>query len=527
VAEIALVLVLLSAVALFATVARRAGIPYPILMVLGGVLLGIVANALRLPSPRVDPEFVFLLFLPPVLFAAAYFTSIRDFRANLRPIALLAVGLVVVTTISVAVVAHLVVPELGWAGAFVLGAIVSPPDAVATTAIMRRLHVPRRLVTILEGESLVNDATALVLYRLAVGAVASGTFSLLEAGRDFVLVGIGGILVGAVIIAIAVFVLERLEDPPVEITISFLIPVTAYLAAELLHVSGVLATVTAGLVMGQRASRIMSSDTRVLGFATWSMAIFVINGLVFTLLGLQLPGVLDALSGRPVGEIALAAVAVSLTVIAIRIAWVYPATYIPRWLSAALQARDPAPPPRVPFVIGWAGLRGIVSLAAALALPFGIEGGRPFPERELIIFLTFAVILATLVGQGLTLPFVVRALRISSDPTGGREERTARVAAAEAASRRIDELAAEWPGHLPLIDNLRSMYEHRLEHLPGDGEVEEALDQELVEHKRIRRAVIEAQRDAIIGLRDDGTISDEVLRRVERDLDLEELRMEA
>jgi monovalent cation/hydrogen antiporter len=528
VAEIGLVLALLLAIALFATVARKAGIPYPILMVLGGLILGFVANILGLPAPRLDPDLVFLLFLPPILFAAAFFTSIRDFKASLRPITLLAVGLVVMTTIAVAFVAQAAVPGLGWTGAFVLGAIVSPPDAVATTAIMRRLGVPRRLVTILEGESLVNDATALVLYRVAVATVASGTFSLLDVGRDFVIVGIAGIAVGLVVIAIAIPLLRWLHDPPVEVTITFLIPVAAYLGAELLHVSGVLATVTAGLVLGRQAPRLLSSDTRVLGTAVWSMVIFLINGLAFTLIGLQVPSILDALAGRSVGELVTAAVAVSLTVIVVRILWVYPATYLPRWLSASLRARDPAPPRRVPIVIGWAGLRGIVSLAAALALPLSL-GGNPFPERELILFLTLAVILATLVGQGLTLPLVIRLVGLSADSGSAREERVARATAAEAAVQRIGELAEEWPDHLPLIDNLRSMYEHRIEHLPtgGDGQSESELDQELVEHKLIRRAVIEAERDAILGLRDDGTISDDAMRRVERDLDLEELRMEA
>jgi monovalent cation/hydrogen antiporter len=529
VAEIGLVLALFLAIALFATVARKIGIPYPILMVLGGLGVGLAADTLGLAAPRLDPDLVFLLFLPPILFAAAFFTSIRDFKASLRPITLLAVGLVVITTIAVAVVAQAVVPGLGWPGAFVLGAIVSPPDAVATTAIMRRLGVPRRIVTILEGESLVNDATALVLYRVAVAAVASGSFSVLELGLDFAIAAVGGIVVGLVVIAVAIPLFRWLDDPPVEVTISFLVPAGAYLAAELLHVSGVLATVAAGLVLGRQASRLMSSDTRVLGTSVWSMVIFLINGLAFTLIGLQVPSILDALAGRPVGELVISAVAVSLTVIVVRILWVYPATYLPRWLSASLQARDPAPPRRVPFVVGWAGLRGIVSLAAALSLPFALGDGRPFPERELILFLTLAVILATLVGQGLTLPLVLRLVGLSTDTGGDREERVARATAAEAAVRRIDELAVEWPGHVPLIDNLRSMYEHRIEHLPtgGDGEPEAELDQELVEHKLIRRAVIDAERDAILGLRDEGTISDEAMRRVERDLDLEELRMEA
>jgi Na+/H+ antiporter len=523
---VAVTLGLLLAIALLATLARKLGIAYPILMVLGGLGLGLVVDALGVVEVELEPDLVFLAFLPPVLFAAAFLTSIRDFKANLRPIGLLAVGLVIFTTVSVAVVAHALIPGIGWAGAFVLGAIVAPPDAIATTAIMGRLGVPRRVVTVLEGESLVNDATALVLWRVAVAAVGSGTFSLLDASVGFVTVAAGGILIGLAVAALAVPLFRQLHDPPVEVTLSLLLPYAAFLPAEMVGVSGVLATVTAGLVFGRAAPRIMASDTRVLAGGVWQMALFVINGLVFTLIGLQLPTILDALAGHPRLELIGLGLAISLTVIVVRILWVYPATYLPRWLSAKLRARDPAPPPRVAFVVAWAGLRGIVSLAAALALPRLTPDGA-FPQRDLIIFLAFFVILVTLVGQGLSLPFVIRRLGISADRVGEREERTARSVAAEAALRRLDALEDEWPDHRPLVDQLRTMYAHRAEHLPtGDGPTEE-LDQELVEHTRIRRAVIDAERQAIIDLRDRGVISDEVLRLLERDLDLEELRMEA
>jgi Na+/H+ antiporter len=526
--EIELVLGLLLAIALLATLARKAGIPYPILMVLGGLLLAPTTQALGVPGIELDPEFVFLLFLPPLLFAAAYLSSIRDLRANLRPIALLSVGLVLVTTVVVAVVARTAIPALPWPVAFALGAIVSPPDAVAATSIMSRLGVPRRVVTVLEGESLVNDATALVAYRLAIAAALTGSFSLVEAGGRFLLVGVGGAAIGLAISVAAAWLLRRLNDPPVEVTLSLLLPYGAYLPAEWLGVSGVLSAVAAGLYLGRQRPRITNSDTRLLGSGVWQMVVFLLNGFVFVLIGLQLPQILGGLSERALPELIALGVLISLTVILVRIAWVFPATYLPRWLSASLRARDPAPPRRVVSIVAWAGMRGVVSLAAALAVPHTLPNGAPFPERDLVIFLTFCVILATLVGQGLSLPLLIRVLRIAPDDATAREEATARAAATDAAIARIDELEREWPTHGPLIRQLRSMYDHRAQHLPGSRDSPDVeLDQELVEHKLIREAVIGAERDAVIELRDRGVIHDEVLRRLERDLDLEELRMEA
>jgi Na+/H+ antiporter len=526
--EVELVLILFVAIALLATAARKIGIPYPIVMVIGGLALGIAAEELGLPRLEVDPELVLVLFLPPLLLAAAYFTSIRDFRANLRPIVLLSVGLVLVTIAVVALVAKALIPELSWPVAFALGAIVSPPDAVAATSIMGRLGVPRRIVTILEGESLVNDATALVAYRVAVAAAVTGVFSLAETSIRFVVVGAGGVLLGLLLARLALIVFRRLFDPPVEVLLSLLVPYGIYIVAEAIGVSGVLATVAAGLYLGRAFPRVTGTDTRVLASSVWQMVIFVLNGFVFVLIGLQLPTIVEGLAGIPLPYLIGLGVAISLTVILVRIAWVFPATYLPRILSARIRERDPAPPWQAAFIVAWSGMRGVVSLAAALALPLTVQGGAPFPERGLLIFLAFCVIIATLVGQGLTLPLIIQLLGVAGDTESAREERTARAAAADAALRRIEELEREWPGHRPLIDQLRTMYDHRAEHLgeSADGSGPE-LDQELVEHKLIRQGVIQAERDAVIALRDEGVINDEVLRRVERDLDLEELRMEA
>jgi monovalent cation/hydrogen antiporter len=522
------VLVLLIAATALAILARRLGIPYPILLVVGGLVLGLVPG---LPRVELEPDLVFLLFLPPILFGAGYFTSIRDFKANLRPIGLLAVGLVLVTTTVVAVVAQAMIPGLGWAAAFALGAIVAPPDAVAATAVFQRLGVPRRVVTILEGESLINDATALVAYRFAVAAAATGAFSIVNAGFSLVLVAAGGILLGIAAGWVVSRITEQVDDPVFSVVITFLAPVAAYLPAEELGLSGVLATVAAGIYMGRHAPRRMSSEVRIAGAAAWQVLLFLINGAVFILIGFQLPAVLDALRGRPAGELISLAVAISATVILVRIAWVFPATYLPRRLSARVRAKDPYPQPRNVFLVSWAGMRGVVSLAAALALPRTLSDGTPFPERDLLIFLTFAVILATLVGQGLSLPLVIRRLGIAGEGGDVHEEAHARIYLAEAAVARIDRLAGEWPTHLELVDALRAQYAHRADHLEAhgddDGEPTDEAERELLEHRQIRLAVIEAEREALLRLVESGGVTDEVFRRVERDLDLEELRMEA
>jgi monovalent cation/hydrogen antiporter len=514
------VLVLLVAATVLALVARRIGLPYPILLVLGGLALGFIPG---LPTIELEPDLVFLLFLPPILFGAGYFTSVRDFKRNLRPILLLSVGLVVATTVAVAVVAQALVQGMGWAAAFALGAIVAPPDAVAATSVFQRLGVPRRVVTILEGESLVNDATALVAYRFAIAAALTGTFSIGAAGITLVAVAAGGIAFGLLMGMLIAWALRRVDDPVFSVVLTFLAPVATYLPAERFGISGVLATVAAGIWVGRHAPREMSSAVRIAGTGAWQVLLFLINGTVFILIGAQLPSVLDALEGYSAGQLIGLAVVISTTVIAVRILWVYPGTYVPRALSRAIRLREPYPTPRNVFIVSWAGMRGVVSLAAALALPLN------FPQRDLIIFLAFSVILATLVGQGVTLPFFIRRLGIVADTGEAHEEAHARMAVSEVALQRIDELEREWPGHLELIEALRAQYAHRASHAdPHHGEAQlDETEQEMFEHGKIRGAVLDAEREALLEMRERGAVSDDVFRRVERDLDLEELRMEA
>jgi Na+/H+ antiporter len=513
-----LILLLLGLVALIVTLARKIGIPYPILLVIGGLALGLVPGV---PSLALDPQLVLVVFLPPLIMSAAWQTPIRDLRANVRPVVLLSVGLVLFTTVVVALVAHAMVPGLPLAAAFALGAIVAPTDAIAATAVLRRLSVPRRIILILESESLLNDATALTLYRAAILAAATGSFVLSDTVIAFSVAAVGGLVVGLAVAFSCAWIWKRLFDPPVEVTLSLLIPYAAYLPAEAVGASGVVATVTAGLYLGFRSSRILASDARLLANGVWQILVFILNGLAFILVGLQLPVVLAGLASRPGSLLLTHAAILCVTVIVARFVWLYPATYLPRWLVRGIREHDPAPPPAAPLVIGWAGMRGVVSLALALALPVD------FPERHLLIFLTFAVILVTLVGQGLTLPLLLRRLKLA-DTGDGEEDVVGRTAATEAALARLAELREEWPDHLPLIQNMEERYRHRTEHLvtpeDGDGSAE---DQERIEHRAILAAVINAERDAVIQARDAGLISDEVMRRIERELDLEELRLEA
>ena len=515
-----LVFVLLAAVTLLAAVAERTTVPYPIFLVLGGVALGLIPGV---PSVELDPDLVFLLFLPPVLFSAAYFTSWRDFRSNLRPIGLLAIGCVLTTMLAVAAVGHFVIDGLSWSTAFVLGAIVAPPDAAAATAIFQRLGVPRRVVTVLEGESLVNDASALVAYRFAVAAVVSGSFSAWSGGGRFFLIAGGGLAIGLVAGQLMSIAVPRIGTPSLGIMASLLSPAAIYILAEQFEVSGVLAVVVAGIIFGRSSSTTLDPVTRVNAVAVWDFAIFLSNGLVFILIGLQLRTVAEGIDDRSTTEILVASLAISATVILTRILWVYPAAYLPR-LIPQIRASDPAPPWQVLAIVSWAGLRGIVSLAAALALPHETDAGAPFPDRDLIVFLTFAVILATLVGQGLSLEPIVKRLRVSADGGLEREETLARRKMAQAALNRLESLSGEpWISHM-LAEKMRLHYQHQLEHLPASYDPDELDTDHIADHGRLRREVVHAQRLAIIELRNRDVIGDDALHRIERDLDLEELR---
>ena len=413
-----------------------------------------------------------------------------------------------------------------------LGAVVSPTDAVAASSIAERLGLPRRIITIVDGESLVNDATGLVAYRFALAAVVTGVFSLFDASVEFIVVVIGGVAIGLIIGWLTTQLERFLDDTPIEITFSFLTPFAAYIPAEALGFSGVLAVVVAGLYAGRQSSRVISPASRLQAEIVWNMVTYLMNGLLFILLGLQLRTLLDLI--RDESRVSLMTLLgygalIGLTVILVRLVWVFPSAYLPRYLFAKVRERDPYPNWRPVAVIGWMGMRGVVSLAAALSLPTALASGAPFTNRSIIIFLTFCVILATLVGQGLTLPAVIRWLKVGSDTSAEREEQIARLETARAAVERIGALeGADWVT-AESIEYMRAMHEHRTHRYDDDVDQEEADRdrQEDAVTRRLKREVLDAERSALIQLRDSGAINDMVLRRIQRELDLQETWLEA
>ena len=512
-------LALILSVATLLAIAPALHIPYPILLVLGGLVIGIAPG---MPEFELDPQLVFFGVLPPLLYGAAFFTSLRDLRTSARPIGLLAVGLVVVTTVGVAAVAHAFVDDLSWPSAFVLGAIVSPTDPLAATAIARRFGVPRKLVTIVEGESLVNDGTGLVLYRVAVAAVVTGSFSAFYTGGLFVVVAGGGIAVGLLVGWIVRQIRRGLDNPPAEITISLLTGYIAFIPAELAGVSPVLAAVTAGVYLGWHTPELTTPQVRLQGVAVWEIVQYLLNALLFVLVGLQLPVVVDALGDFSAATLLGYAALVSLTVIVLRFGWVFAVLHAPKWIARRMSNWRGA------VFLSWSGMRGAVSLAAALALPLQTDAGEPFPGRDLILFLTFSVILVTLVGQGLTLPLVIRILGMEDDGLDERQDAKARIHGAEAALARLEELIAEDWVREDTAERVRGAYNFRTTRFRArldDGD-DGAIESRSQDYQRLRRELLDAERAALVELRRTGVIGNDVWLRVGRDLDLEDQRLD-
>lgn len=520
---IQILVLLLAVTAAAAVVAARLKIPPAIVLVLTGVLLALVPG---LPVVELAPDLVLLMVLPPVIYSSAVAMSWREFRFNLRPISLLAVGCVVFTTVAVAAAAHWLI-GLPWPVGFVLGAIVSPPDAVAPLSIARRMEIPRRILVILEGEGLANDATALILYRFAVAAVGVHVFSLGSAVGLFAAIVAGEIVWGIGVGWLMLHLRRWVRDPRTEITLSILTPFLAYWPPEHLGGSGVLATVTAGLYISWNGLRLISAATRLQGIFFWDFFVYLIEGMVFLITGLQARTLLDRIGHYSVAELAISATIVSAVVIAARFVWMYPATYIPRWLFPKLRRTDPAPPWQWPFALAFTGVRGIVSLAAALAIPFLAADGSPFPARDLVLFLTFSVILVTLVGQGLLLPTVIRALGLAqagrNERIGDRvEEYRARREAIEAVIERLEQLASERRLGDDVVGALRTRHRDRLRHVKhsGDGDGRHKSQTDL--HDEIELLLIAAEREHVNKLSRSGELKDEARRRIERELDLRE-----
>jgi Na+/H+ antiporter len=522
--EIQIVLVsLLVSVVVLGTVARVVHVPYPIVLVIGGLLLGVVLG----PDDTVtlDPDLVLVIFLPPLLYSSAFFANLHDIRRGIRVVTVQAVGLVLVTMCTVAVVAHEVIPDMSWAVAFVLGAIVSPTDALAPVEILRRLRVPRRLVSIVEGESLLNDGTALVAYNTALKAVTA-SFVFWHAAGEFAVNVAAGIAIGLAAGMVLVEIRRRINDIPTEVTISLLSGYAGYLPAEALHVSGVLAAVTTGIVLGWKAPEISTASMRLTGYAVWEIVTFLLNALLFVLIGLQLPTILEGLQDESAGTLLGWAAAVSATVILTRLAFTELFTRFIRFVDRRQVQRERRAPWRMRLIGGWCGMRGAVSLAAALALD------PDFPHRNIVLFLTFAVIFATLVIQGLTLPMLIKALHIEDDGADEREELIGRRASVDAALKRLDELGgAEWTRD-DTTERMRQLYEYRQRRFAvragelDDGSGIDAFETRAKRYQKMVRSVLTAQRAALVELRNRGEISNEVMHRLERELDLEDERLE-
>jgi Na+/H+ antiporter len=516
---------LLVAIAGLSALARWMGLPYPIVLVVGGALFGFVPGV---PEVRLNPSVVLVIFLPPLLYGAAFFANLNDIRSRLRPVTISAVGLVLVTMVVVAVIAHELISGMPWGAAFALGAVVSPTDPLAAATIMRRLGVPRRIVSTVEGEGLFNDATALVAYRIAVTAAVGGSFSLAEAGLKFVLGAAGGVAIGLAVGWVIAEIRTRVTDPQVSITISLFTGYAAFVPADAAGLSGVLAAVTAGIYMGVRGPRIIDARTRLQGFMMWDILDFILNASLFVLVGLSLRTVVDGLSGISAGRLAGYALAISGAVVLTRLAFSFTVPYLIRALDRRPSQRERRASPQVRLVIAWSGMRGAVSLAAALAIPFHTDAGGPFPARNLIIFLTFAVIFTTLVLQGLTLPGLIRRLGIVSDGAEQEEEVRARLAATKAALAQLDELAEQDWTRDDTIDRLRRAYEYRQRRFAAQaGKIEDdGYEDRALSYQQILQTILAAQRNALVDLRNRGDISNEVMNRVVRDLDLEESRLE-
>jgi CPA1 family monovalent cation:H+ antiporter len=526
VATTQLLLGLLVFVALVALAARRLRIPHSVLLVVAGVLLAVVPG---LPTVALAPEFVLMIVLPPLIYSSAVAMSWKEFRFNLRPIALLAVGCVAFTAAVTAAAAHWLL-GFPWAVGFVLGAIISPPDAVAPLSVARRMRLPRRLLVVLEGEGLANDATALILFRFAIAAVSVGVFSLGEALGTFAVIAIGEIAWGLAV-GWAMLRLRRwVQDPRIEVTLSLLTPFIAYWPPEHLGGSGVLATVTAGLYISWNGLRLISASTRLQGIFFWDFFIYLIEGMVFLVTGLQARTLTAGIHGHSLHDLVVSALVACAVVIGARFAWTFPAIYLPRLFSPALARRDPSPPWQWSFVLAFTGVRGIVSLAAALAIPFTINDGSPFPQRDLILFLAFSVVLVTLVGQGLLLPVVIRVMGLAHTGAAEHEvqcaqEASARRLAVSAALARLETLAQERELPPGVLESLRARHGERLRHASHRGDGDDAHRRQLEAHDEIELQLIEAERARINECYRSGDLQDEVRRRIERELDLREAHL--
>ncbi len=515
-----LVILLIAVAGALRILAQKWGVPYPALLVLGGLVLAVIPG---LPQPNIDPELLFTIFVPPLIYWSALTISLREMRTFLGPILRLATGLVIVTICAVAAIVHFLAPAVGWPEAFVLGAIVSPPDPVAASAVLRPLGAPSDVTTILEGEGLINDATALVAYRIAVAAVVAGSVSFWHASESFALSGIGGALIGLAVGWLIVFVRTHMPHVVVvENALSLLSPFLAYLPADALHTSGVLAVVTMGMYLGMRGPHVVAPATRLQAGSMWSMVTFLLESLIFMLVGLELPRVIVALHSHTLAQLLAIVLAATLACIVVRFSWVFISIYVGdsdhRSGKSIAATRW-----KKPFFISWAGLRGADSLVIALALPLTIHSGAPFPSRDLIIFVTFGVIFLTLVVQGFSIAPLVRRLGLEGDGEEAKEERVVRMAMADAALTRLQEIARAEKMPRGVVAKMRLEYRHQ-RNLAEQTHVPQQRDGfDAAAFRALRRRMYSAERAELLKLADAGTIGGGVLRHVQRQQDLRDL----
>jgi monovalent cation/hydrogen antiporter len=519
-------LLLLVFVVVFAALARKLQTPYPIVLVIAGLLLSFVPG---IPKISLDPDVIFLIVLPPLLYSAAWLTSWRDFKFNLVSIFMLAFGLVGFTVLGVAEAARLAFTGFDWRLGFVLGAVVATTDAIAATSIAKRVGLPQRIVDILEGESLVNDATGLLALEFGVAMVVSGQTPTVSAGfLRLLYLTLAGLALGLIVGVIVERIHKHIDDGPIEITLTILVPYLAYLAAAAIHTSGVLAVVACGLYLSHKSSNFFSPSVRIQAWAVWDALTFVLNGLVFVLIGLQLPFVLAGIREYSLWQLLLYGALFSGIVIVLRMIWMFPGAYIATVIRTRLLHQTVSRPSvRQAFVVGWTGMRGVVALAAAISLPNVLADGSAFPQRNLIIFLTFSVILVTLVLQGLTLPPLIRALGLAGATDHNSEEEAARSMMVEAALTHLEEARKKDSVEFASIyEDLAQHYKHRLAKLKGADNVEIGANPAAYgRHIALTREMLRAERQAAIKLRNEGRINDEVLRKVEHELDLNEKRL--
>lgn len=504
-------------------IANRFHLPLEIFLVIGSCILSLNS---WLPVIQLNPQIVFNLFLPPILFSAAYFTSWRDFKFNFRPISLLAVGLVIFTMFVVAMITKFLLPEFTWAECFLLGAIISPTDATSATSIIKKLGAPRRLITILEGESMINDATALILFRFSLAVILGSSFLFSNAATHFLFMASGGAALGLIIGIISIYLLPKISFSTAETTFTFMTAYASFLLSEYLGVSSIIATVVCGIYCGIRFPEVASSLTRINAKASWNTLLFIINGLVFTLIGLELPLILKNLQTELLSTLILYGLIISIIVILARLIWVYPMAYLPRLFFPSIARKDPMPSWKILFVVGWSGMRGIVSLAAALSIPFLLSPGVVFPHRDVIIFVTYCVIVVTLIVPALSLPIILNFLHLPDDENEMKQEAIARVLTTKNSIEVIQIFSEKENIPKEIINDFRKHLDRRLKIINTqlDEKPYSTLIDEYVTLKKLIFATIASERKTLLELRKTGEINEEVFHRLSDELDIEEMR---